>query len=341
MASENAGDATDKGTTATVGSPQFVSKATQTKQQDGDGDDSLSKKTDSLIESEGSPSSVAIKVPEDRSETLTSAKPESPKLESADSVSATVDETTTAPAPAPGTTPDTAPASDPAGNASDKETKRKFRRWKDWKARKNEENKDNKPVEKTTGELKDTTNRNRQKRKMTGARNKMKRRNEEDGAAPTDTPESSKVAEGNKSDIKTSEGKEDSLKGEDYKTATPENLKEDAAPPLPLDKWAPIFPPGCPRPIREPVDDETSNGLPRRTNYIDEKGNYHAPNGTVMSPELLAMFASGKIRNSFGDRVIFMPSFLEDIPAKGQKPVVLPPTPYYIFYDPKDLEKAE
>lgn len=93
-------------------------------------------------------------------------------------------------------------------------------------------------------------------------------------------------------------------------------------------------------PILKPLDDG-SNEASKRTNYIDEQGNYHAPNGTIMTRELLNMFANGKLRNSLGDRVYFMPSFLDDIPPKGQKPVKLAPTPYRIFYDPKELEKAQ
>ncbi|KAM5475693.1 hypothetical protein MauCBS54593_001385 [Microsporum audouinii] len=159
---------------------------------------------------------------------------------------------------------------------------------------------------------------------------------------PKDQDSVAKAGTDKKSDIDNSQNNEVPQKEAEgiSKPDTREVKKEELEAAPPLNKWSPIFPVGGPRPILKPLDDG-SNEASKRTNYIDEQGNYHAPNGTIMTRELLNMFANGKLRNSLGDRVYFMPSFLDDIPPKGQKPVKLAPTPYRIFYDPKELEKAQ
>ncbi|OAL75071.1 hypothetical protein A7D00_0669 [Trichophyton violaceum] len=117
----------------------------------------------------------------------------------------------------------------------------------------------------------------------------------------------------------------------------PAEEKAEAVPSL--IKWSPIFPPGGPRPTPA-LNDGASGDQPKRTNYVDANGNYHAPNGTIMSAELLKLFATGKIRNSLGDKVYFMPSFIENHPPEGQQPYPLAGTPSRIFYDPRDFKKA-
>ncbi|EFQ97861.1 hypothetical protein MGYG_00900 [Nannizzia gypsea CBS 118893] len=140
-------------------------------------------------------------------------------------------------------------------------------------------------------------------------------------------------------DIEVSPPKE----AEDPSKPSSEPAEEEAEAAPPLTKWSPIFPPGGPRPTPapKPTGDGAANGLPKRTNYIDKRGNYHAPNGTIMSPELLKMFSAGKIRNSLGDTVYFMPSFIAKYPPVGQQPYRLASTPSRIFYDPRDLKISE
>ncbi|KAF3491200.1 vesicle-fusing ATPase [Arthroderma uncinatum] len=354
MAHDNTDDASNKEVAAVMGFSQFSSKATQNKRPRGRrGKQYLNGKIDSLITPESSSSSISMETFMQRFAALTSAEPASSKLKSAPDA-ATVEET----ASTPDTVPGTVPASDIAG-----EPKRKFRKAKTWKEKREaakireEANKEIKSASENTGEQKDKANQRPQRRKMGEIqRAPMKQRDWGYGAmaasgAHNKDQKAADVCEGRKAveekafKINAFEGNEGTgtklPKGENLKNVTPEDRKEEPAAAPPLDKWSPIFPSGGPRPIPEPVDDKTPDGQPRRTNYIDEQGNYHAPNGTIMSPELLEMFASGQIRNSFGDRVYFMPSFLEDNPPKGQEPVVLPPTPYRIFYDPKDLEKTE
>ncbi|GBF62243.1 hypothetical protein TMEN_4781 [Trichophyton mentagrophytes] len=133
-------------------------------------------------------------------------------------------------------------------------------------------------------------------------------------------------------DVEVSPPKE----AEDTPKPASEPAEEEAeAVPPPLTKWSPIFPPGGPRPTPA-----ASGEKPKRTNYVDAKGNYHAPNGTIMSAELLKLFAIGKICNSLGDKVYFMPSFIENHPPEGQKPYALAGTPSRIFYDPRDFKKV-